>query len=363
MNSQGQDRGRHFSIGLTSRIVGTILVSIIIPLFTGFAHNKNGNPLLTNTEQFAVGCFVFVAITLTVVSYDLAELLKIRHAEHEVWRIRNQADEWLQNIRCSYVTLLHEAGAPEVNLFAQYFMRIFASIADDINEAAAKRELRVDELTFGTTDLLMKIVANRGDQTLKLIHALDDRPNNFDFTTWSRTYYAELTKLAREKKLKEIRRLFIYSSDDELTDAFTQQLLAFHQCNPGYDFRVLHREDWNNLVRGLGLHEVDCEIGVWGELLAYTAIRSSSVGLQGVYTCLPRQIKRLEELFDAGWRLGEQPEMAGRVGQVSVTDLFKWAGSSGGSSPAGSIPASGVGLTGDGVSNSVSPVDDISSQA
>jgi hypothetical protein len=339
-------------LSLVARTVGTILVSIVIPLVTSLAHNKDGTPLLTTVEQFAVGCFVFIAITATAISYDLTELRKIREAEHEVWYIRNQADEWLQNIRSSFVTLLHENGGPTLNLFAQYFMRIFSSVADDINEAAAKHELRVDELTFGTTDLLIKIMANRGDQTLRLVHALDARPNNFDFTTWARAYYAELTQLAASKKISEIRRLFIYSDDDELTHEFTQCLLAFHSSNAGYDYRVLHRRDWSQMGRGLGLHEADCEIGIWGELLGYTCLRSTAVGLQGVYTCLPRQINRLGELFDAGWRMGERLPLPDRPTPVTVTELFRFGAASKPNltptSTTAAIPVTGIGLTGDG---------------
>ena len=349
MNLNENHEGK-LHIGLVARVVGTILVSIIIPLFTGFAHNKDGSPLLSNAEQFAVGCFVFLAITVTTVSYDLAELRRLRKSEHDVWQIRNQADEWLQNIRSSYVTLLHEGGPSELNLFAQYFMRIFSAVADDINEAAAKHELRVDELTFGTTDLLIKIMANRGDQILRLVHALDARPNNFDFTTWSRSYYADLTSLAKSGKIKEIQRLFIYDSEEDLNDAFAQCLFAFHESNSGYDYRSLRRSDWSNLVRGLGLHEADCEIGIWGDMLTYTAIRSSAAGMQGVYSCLPRQINRLRELFDAGWRLADRPPMPPKIVPVTVTELFRWGTVANGSVDASSIPPTGLGLTGDGSS-------------
>lgn len=354
MNSNERNEGT-VRISLITRIIGAVLVSIIIPLLTGFLHGKNGSPLFTSTEQLAVGFFVFLAITMTAVSYDLAELLRLRRSEHELWQIRNEADEWLSNIRASYVTLLNESGALGLNLFAQYFMRIFSAVADDINEAAAKHELRVDELTFGTTDLLIKIMANRGDQTLRLVHALDSRPNNFDFTTWARSYYSELTSLTKEKKIKEIRRLFIYSNEEELNDGFAQTLLAFHASNPGYDFRILNRSDWSQLGRGLGLHEADCEIGIWGEMLGYTCLRSSAVGLQGIYTCLPRQIGRLGELFDAGWRLGEKPAIRVNAGPVTVTDLFKWGAIANSAADAASIPLAGRGLTGEGPDEAIFP--------
>jgi hypothetical protein len=348
MSSDTGDRDK-LQVSLVVRIVGAILVSILIPVFVGFAHNSKGGPLFTNIEQFAIGCFVFVAITLTGVSYDLAALLRLRQSDYEVWRIRMQADEWLQNIRSSFVSLLQEGGPQQFNLFAQYFLRIFAAVADDINGAAAKNELRVDELTFGATDLLMRIMEARGDQILCLVHTLDARPNNFDFTSWSRSYYSELTSLAKSKKIAEIRRLFIYSSEDDLKDGFAQCLFAFHATNAGYDFRALPRTDWTNLVRGLGLHDVGSELGIWGEFLAYTALRSSSVGMQGVYTCLPRQIDRFRELFDAAWRLAERPAMRTDIQQVSVAELFRWETSPdvAGQPPA---PLAGLGLTGDGIS-------------
>jgi hypothetical protein len=359
MNSNNREEEDGLRIGLVARTAGTLLVSIIVPLLTGYAQNKNGTPWLNTDEQFVVGCFIFFAITLTAVGYDLAEIKRLRQTEYKVWTVRNQADEWLQNIRSSFVTLLQEGGELELNLSAQYFMRIFSAVADDINEAAAKHELRVDELTFGTTDLLMKIMENRGNQVLSLVHALDARPNNFDFTTWSRTYYADLTYLAKTGKIAQVRRLFLYDQESQLQDGFAKHLFQFHATNKGYDFKVLHRTDWNNLVRGLGLHGADNEVGIWGDFLAYNAIRSSSAGMQGVYTSLPRQVQRLRELFDAGWRLGEKPQVPFGDTPVTVSELFAWSAVEDEAMKISSIPPTGLGLTGEGTKQvSILPGDD-----
>lgn len=334
-------------LGLAVRIVFTVLVSIIIPLVTGLAHNKAGRPILTPVEQFGTGCFVFLAITLTGISFDLGQLLKLREDEHEVWSIRQQVDGYLQNIRAAYVTILNNGTVLDENLPAQYFARILSSVSDDITEAAAKNELRVDELTFGTTDLLMKVMVHRGSQSLRLVHALDARPNNFDFTTWSRSYYAELTRLVGEGKLSSVKRLFLYGEDADLTDPLAQKLIAFHRANKGYDYRVLSRADWSNLVRGFGLHYAHHEIGIWGDLLAYIALKSSSADMQGFYTFLPQQIERLGELFEAAWRLGDRRDPVDGAGPVTVEDLFS-LGSTAAAFSRPAIPEGGVGLTGEG---------------
>jgi len=306
---------------IVARITITLLISIIIPLVSGLATNSQGVSVLNPFEQFMLGGLVFLAMTLTTVSHEISEILRLRQREHQLWEIRYPVDAMLSNMRTAFIKILGE-GPLEENLFAQYFQRVLSQISDSIYQASTKQELRVDELTFGTTDLLLAIFERRACDTLRFIHALDSRPNNFDFSPWSRSYYRELTRLSALKKIS-IQRLFIFGSQSDLADPMAQKLFAFHATNEHHDFRIISRADWTAIVRGHNIPEGHAEFGVWGDILVYTALRSSAVHMEGSYISLPQAIARFREVFDAGWRLGTTLTDPSSGGHVSVDDLFK----------------------------------------
>ena len=69
--------------------------------------------------------------------------------------------------------------------------------------------------------------------------------------------------------------------------------------------------------------------------------------MHGAYTCLPRQVDRLTELFDAGWRLADKPPASAGLQNVTVADLFNWGKPNGSGRNAGApaLPTA-TGLTG-----------------
>lgn len=298
----------------------TLLLSVVIPLITDLAHDKNGNPLLSPFEQFTLGGLVFLSVTLTTAAYEINQILMTERREQEMWECRHTVDTMLTNIRFAYHNVL-EARQREENLFAQYFERILSSVAGDFYQASTKGELRVDELTFGTTDLLINIMDLHGAATIRLLHCLDARPNNFDFTTWAKSYYNDLTRMAATKRAT-IRRLFIYSNEAEIKSSLAQRLFAFHSSNSGYDFRLIQRGDWTAIVRGLKIPDAHSEFGVWGDLLVYRAIRSSFQDMEGCFISEPQRVVRFQEVFDVGWRMGTKVEPR-TAGLVTVDDLFQ----------------------------------------
>lgn len=321
-------------LGISASIVRltiTLLVSIIIPMFFSFA-TVNGQPLLNAFEQFMLGGLIFLASTLISLSIEMSEVLTLRRRECQFWDVQNEVDKLFANMRASFNKVLRES-PPEENLFAQYFQGVLSEVSASIYMAATKKELRVDELTFGTTDLLLKIIGRRACDTLRLVHSLDARPNNFDFSTWARSYYQELTHLAATDKIT-IRRLFVFGDEADLQDPLALKLFAFHTSNKGYEYKVISRADWMAIVRGNKLPEAHSEFGVWGDMLVYSAIRSSHVHMEGAYYSLPQFIERYREVFDAGWRLGTPLSLTSQVtGKVGVAELFAAAPKAGALNP------------------------------
>lgn len=306
---------------LLFRGLSAVLVSVIIPLLTGVLfRDRKGDPVLNGFQQVEVGIFIFVVAGITSAVWDVNQLLRVERGRELEWQLREPVDTTLLSIRDCYLRILSQRTLTE-NLYAQYFARLLSSIDDQVYEASTKQELVVDELTFSTTDLVMKIMNQRAGQVLRLVHPLDMGPTEFDFRVWSVPYYRDLTSMAALGRI-EIRRLFIYAKDDDLAHPTTVRLLDFHWRNQGHAFRIIRRSDWNDLLRGRKLPLTETDFGVWGDLFAYWFNRAGPAHIEGTYTTRPRRVEHFREVFDAAWGLSPMPEP--RPGDpMTVYQLFE----------------------------------------
>jgi hypothetical protein len=296
----------------------TVVIAIVIPIVTGFAHDAKGAPILSSYEQIVLGVLVFLTTTAAMNAYEISKILGIRQSEQELWRLQNETDATLSNVRASLAAI--NAMLPlEKNFYAQYFHKVLITVADAAHQAAAQGELITDERIFGTTDILLQVMKQSDCPKLKLVHSMDNHPNEFDFTTWARNYYHQLGEMASSGKVS-IRRLFIYSNAAELEQPLAQHLFAYHKTINA-EYRAIPRTDWTVIVDGHKPNMIHSDFGIWGDHLAFVTHVSSARHIDGVYTTHAKNIARLGEVFEAAWRLGTTPKSTLQK-TVTLDELF-----------------------------------------
>jgi hypothetical protein len=317
MTKLNNDSSR-FTLGL--RIGATVILSILIPLITEYAVNRSGTNLFTAYESIALGIFIFLVATTTTIAFEVNRLLAIRNMQQELWIINDTVDTTLNNIRARYLNLIHDRPYNE-NLIAQYYYEVLDEISEKVHIASTKREVSIDQRTFGLTELLLKIVEQRGHDTIRLIEPINGETNSLNFSTWAKMYYQELTRIASENKDIVVRRLYVYKDRTDIEDQMIQRLFAFHASNDGYEFRILSQDEWIAIVKGRLLSQSQSTFGVWGDFVVYVGIRSSSSSMEGIFMDHPQQIARFRNAFDAGWKLATIPLVQADV-PVSLEELF-----------------------------------------
>jgi hypothetical protein len=310
-------------IAPTLRSISAVVASILIPILTGVLITKpTGVPLLSGFEQFTLGVLTFLVIEVVGISWNIHKLVRIERLTRDVIEAREPIERTLENIRASYMKILERQGL-EDNLFALYFARLFSGLDDKIYEAATKQELKVDEPVVAAKDLLFGICERGGIDLLRLVHPLDAEPTNLTFKIWRMQYYRDITRLAASGRVS-VRRLFICSDDSQLENPTFSRLFDFHARNPGYDYRIINKADWDALVAAHDLPSSEEDFGVWGSAYTWVQTKYSQYALAGVYSSQRRNIEIYTDMFDAAWNLAKVP--APRPGEfVTVYELFEGA--------------------------------------
>ena len=303
-----------------ARTLLEVAASVIVPLIAMTIKDSKNQQIFNTFDQLMIGFAVYTVLTLTRLAWTNGQLLEIERDLERSKNLRRAIDKRLEELRDSYFTVLEKADYDK-NFPAQYFTRVLDSLGDRLYSAATKEEVRVDELSFACTELVCNVIANRNDQILRLVYSLNNE--QFAFDTWSRGYYKSLVGLAAGKKVREVRRLFIYDDDPQLSKAEFIRLFHFHLRAPRFSCRLISRADWLKLEKDLRIPDGGDDFGVWGDLLVYRAVAARPDHIEGVYSAQHRTVQQYTEFFDIGWRHGREPDPCDAATPMTLHELFE----------------------------------------
>jgi hypothetical protein len=318
MNKLGRQISRTLSqnrLQLLTRVLGTLLASVILPLVIGVILGNK----ITAIDQFFLGVLTFVSCSIVTIAYDILLLRQQKTHEAEVDFIRDEFDVCLANIRNSYNELIKSRRIKN-DLFTEYFGEAIKAFEESIYEAATKHDLFVDENHFSTISLLLATFEGRPSDIIRLVQYMEDL--SFMFDIWSRHYYRRLVGMIEDGTVREVRRLFIYTDPSEMEAPDAKRLLDFHARQPGYDYRIISKGDFQKFCRDLRLNENFADFGIYGDRYAYHTISARSDKIEGTFTSSERQVNGYIELFDNLWRHAIVPEPVNEK-PMPVYELFE----------------------------------------
>jgi hypothetical protein len=192
-------------------------------------------------------------------------------------------------------------------------------LEETIAEAASNRELLVDENHLSTTDMLLASFSGQDSDIARFVHYFDD--NKWMFETWAKNYCFRLWHLVQKRKLKEVRRLFIYRDPGEKSLEQSKRLMEFHSANDHYDYRVLSESTYKNIVRDFHMRERFKDFGIYGDWYVYRTLAASPEHIEGMFSASERKVRVYQSLFERCWDDAHTPPPATR-GAMSPTELF-----------------------------------------
>jgi uncharacterized protein YhbP (UPF0306 family) len=299
---------------LLALVLGTLVVSIAIPIVLDIFVAKK----LSGIEQFLLGASIYAALTLTAQAYHLRRLDARTTRERRLWRVNNDFDRRLSNIRESFASIV-ESRRTGKDFYSLYFERALELFEETIGEAASNRELLVDENHLSTTDMLLSSFSGLDSDVARFVHYFED--NEWMFETWAKNYCVRVWRLVQLRKLKEVRRLFIYRDPDEQTSDRSKRLMEFHGANEHYDYRVLSEATYKNIVRDFHMRERFKDFGIYGDWCVYRTLAASPEHIEGVFSASERKVRVYQSLFERCWDDAQEPPPNARTA-MTPAELF-----------------------------------------
>jgi hypothetical protein len=301
---------RNLNLGEFSiRLGANVLVAILVPVLAGFIGN------IATIDQVFIAGIVFIIGLLLQVSIELTALREKQQEEQRLWQILNDCDRRLSNIRLSYSNIASRGN----RLYAMYFDQKLTALGRELLDAEVSGELRVDQ-DSNTTDIMLRSFSGAADDVIRAVHYFTD--NEFMFTVHASHYFCDVANLVVAKKVREVRRLFVMTSNSELEHAQTKRLLQFHAGTKGYSYRVIQMPDFDRIKRDFNLPSDTKDFGIYANWYVYRSTVSIDSDVHGVFSSDPEIVRRFVAAFDRSWKseLATQPHVPGAT--PSLRELF-----------------------------------------
>lgn len=281
-----------------------VCVSILVPLVSGFVGN------IQTIDQIFLGGLVFIITLLGQIILDIAEIKKQRAPTIEFWKIQNEADRALSNVRASYAQI----AAGRNQLYLQYFNRQMEDLARNIHEAASNEELRVAQ-DSDTTDIMLRPFSERSGRGIRAIHFFED--NEFMFDVHSTHFFCDVAERVISRKVQGVSRLFILKEDRELEDSRAKRLIEFHASTPNFDYRIVKKRDYDRIKRDFNLPTDTKDFAIYGDWYVYRTIVAADNEIKGIFSANEGAVRRFTAMFDKCWN----SELAFKTSNTAGTAL------------------------------------------
>lgn len=296
----------------SARLAVTALVAVVVPLVVGLAWGDK----LGQADQVFLGLFILILGTLSQVAIEVRYLRDERDAGIVAWRIEKDSDAVLANIRASFSGLQEDGNA----LYVQYFLRELRRLDSRLLEASTKKELIVDQ-DSDTTDMMLQPFHGRDSDVIRIVHFF--RNNDFLFDVHARQFFYEVARLVSGGQIREIKRLFVYSARDDLSNERTQRLIQFHDHVAGFAYEAMRGEDYEKVKRDYRLPVNVDEFGIYADYYVYTSIAANADEINGVFSALPATVSKFTNFFDRCWNSPVSHGLDVVPASLSVAELFQ----------------------------------------
>jgi hypothetical protein len=278
---------------------------------------------LTNSEATLLGVLIWVVFTTVETLYKVDKLQDAENREVALWASQNEFDVRLSNMREAYRKILTNKRDTN-DLFQSFFDDRTAELERTIVEAANRDELHLERSHVVSIGVLLGSFKGDSVDIFRPVHFLED--NQFFFDIYAKQYFYRVFSLVQEKKIREVKRLMIFSKDEELEDPRTTRLATFHTVTPGYSYRLMRMHDFRSLLRDYRL-DVPRDFGIYGDKYVYCAQINVSENIVGYWLRNQLAIRNFIQFFEGCWNspVAFKLKHLNSTKKMSIDELFEEA--------------------------------------
>ena len=255
--------------------------------------------ILSRSEAVLMGVLIWTLLTCIEVLHKTNLMSERQEEQSRLWNIENDFESRLSNIREAYRRVLaNRRETPD--LFQYTFDERVSELEKSITEAANKDELHINRGHLVSTNFLLNSFRGETEDLFRPIHLLED--NDWFFDIIARQYFNQVYQLVLSKKIRAVKRLMLYTNEEQLSDPRSIKLMNFHAVTKGYSYKLMMVHEFRTILRDLPVPlDVPRDFGIYGKKYIYVAQVNRADNLIGYYMRNPSTIETYIKFFETCW--------------------------------------------------------------
>ncbi len=284
---------RRTALLLAANFVASALVPLVVETLFAQPHEH-----FTAAQTFGIGALTFVAVTLIEIVIELEIVRSERETERRTFQMRNDIDADLHAIRDACDDALVAASGPY--LLPRHCGGLVRSLRHTVEQTVASCEIVVDETYLSLSAVLLDQFHGRPDDMISLVHRFSGTSGLF--RAHEMEWLRKVDEGLRGKQINQARRLFIQESDDELDDPMVRLLLAAHQRDRKYDYRIIRADYFAELIGDYTIPAEVVDFGIYGPYAVFRGYEYAEGRLRGSYAVRDVEVERFSDAYEACWQ-------------------------------------------------------------
>ncbi len=271
------------------------LLAVAIPVILNWANPQ----LLTLSDDIVVGFLVGIALTMSELLF-FAYLLNGRAVEQvRLWQSKSAVDSQLSDIRSLLHELIDNSSVAD-DFFLEHYRYEIELLRTWLQCTVTRKEISIERHHIEATDALLALYDKKQHDTFRATHLLWETGEVFDVTY--QFYFDAWLRRLRDEKVRTLKRMFVYNSEEDFGLPLARKLLAFHSNPPqGLFGKVISRKEFNRFKKDFHLTDGVEDFGIFSTEYLYLGSARNTEQISGTFSKDEARIRTYTGMFDALW--------------------------------------------------------------
>lgn len=290
-------------------LLGNFVGSAVMPFLLSALLLKDGEEF-TSAQAFGIAALTFIALAMIGVTVRLEAIRREQVPIERFLSFRNALDVEVNAIRAT-CDIAGSSGSGAI--LPEYFLGLVRDFRRMLDGSLASCEIPVDETHLFLNDLILDQFGGRKEDIVCVVHMFAE--NEMIVRAHELEWLRKVDAMNRARRIRCVRRLFVVTpGSSELEDRVSRMLLFAHQHDRSYDYRVMSRVHFDELLHDYQLSREVIDFGIYGNYTVFKSLSYSQGREVGVYSVFPPEIEKFQTAFDACWMspVATRPEISVR---------------------------------------------------
>lgn len=276
-----------------------LLINLVIGVGVPFLVSLLSSTPLTLGEGTMLAFLILMTLTLGEILFYVKNTHDLRVGEVKLWEYRKGVDGVIGEIR----TGLHHVIADDNlrdSFFLDHYRRELELLQSRVQHTISKREVLLDRHHIDSTEVLLSLYDSSDHTTFLATHVVRDITDEFD-VTYQVYFFAWLERL-KAKKVKSLKRLFVYDHIDEFERQNAWKLAAFHNSGiEGLEAKAIQRSELRRFKSDYHITDGVEDFGIFSNAYIYLGKQRKDEEISGFFSRDETLIRNYTNCFNALW--------------------------------------------------------------